>query len=167
MCATLFFIIGSIVASISIVPSVFNMQNGYAQAFCGTSFLQEFCNSKTQQWVDPDNNIRIIFALSPTDPVAENVTKLKFSIENLKSGSLLKNLSASLVIVSNLTSTNTQNTSEENLSSISNIISPSGSFAINYEFLQYGKHQVILRVNSKNNFSVLASFYFEVSASQA
>ena len=56
-----------------------------------------------------------------------------------------------------------QRTSEGQFSAINNITAPNGTFSIKYEFLQGGKHQILLRVDSKNNFSALASFYFGVS----
>lgn len=148
-----------------ITPNFYASQSIYAQVFCGKSFLQEFCGNRTQQWVDSEHNVRIIFTLLPTDPIIGNVTQLKFSVEDLKSGSLLKNLSANIVLTKNPTPGNTQQTSDGDFSTINNITAPNGTFSIKYEFLQEGTHQILLRVDS-NNFSALALFHFIVSLSQ-
>jgi uncharacterized ion transporter superfamily protein YfcC len=51
--------------------------------------------SKTQPWIDKQNNIKIQFASQPENPIVDKPAELKFSVQNLKTGDYLKNISKS------------------------------------------------------------------------
>jgi hypothetical protein len=44
-------------------------------------------NSTKQLWMDRENNIKIQFTYSPEKPIVDALTELKFSIQNLQTGS--------------------------------------------------------------------------------
>ena len=54
--------------------------------------------SKTQTWIDKQNNIKIQFASQPENPIVDRPTELKFNVQNLKTGDYLKNLLARVAV---------------------------------------------------------------------
>jgi hypothetical protein len=104
-------------------------------------------DSRTQQWIDPEQNVKIQFIYEPEKPLPETPTELKFSVQNLKTGEHLKELFAKVVVL------NTQGYSKLNNIAISN-----GDFSVNSTFPIEGTYQVILRINSKDYGIALASF---------
>jgi hypothetical protein len=80
-------------------------------------------------------------------------TELMFIIQNLQTGSNLKNITASLVIVTYSNSSSGQ----EKISKFTNINAPNGDFSVKYLFPDWGIYQVISRIHSKD-VSALASF---------
>src|SRR5207249_500559 len=55
--------------------------------------------SATQSWLDRENNARILFSYTPTMPVIDTPTSLKFSIQNLQTGKPIEDLLARVVIL--------------------------------------------------------------------
>ena len=121
--------------------------------------------NRTQEWVDSENNVKIKFATA--QPFVANDTRLNFSVDDLKSGKNLKNLTANISVINNLSPSvdDTKKIHDKDFITFNNITVPSGTFSIKYKFLQEGVHEVIIKVESKNNFSTLASFYIVVLAS--
>lgn len=108
--------------------------------------------SKTQTWIDKQNNIKIQFASQPENPVVDKPTELKFSVQNLKTGDYLKNLLARVVV------TNGQRSFK-----FTNIAIPNGNFSVKYLFPDTGTYQVIGRIddldeNKNYRSSTLSSF---------
>ena len=117
----------------------------------------------TQEWIDKEHNIKILFTPSPEYPPVGNLTQLSFNVRDLKTGGYLSNANATVTVINNLTAnigTGTNNgTPNGDFSIFKNIAVPNGSFSVKHHFLQAGTHQIIARINSKNNaFSALASF---------
>jgi hypothetical protein len=107
-------------------------------------------NSTKQLWMDRENNIKIQFTYLPEKPIVDALTELKFSIQNLQTGSHLKNLTARVVIVTN-------SSGQERIFKFTNIAAPDGDFSVKYRFLEWGMYQVISTIHSKD-VSALASF---------
>ena len=117
----------------------------------------------TQEWIDKEHSIKILFTPSPEYPSIRNTTLLRFNVQDLKTGSNLKNETATVTVINNFTAnigagTNKQ-TANNDFTIFKNISAPNGSFSVKYRFLQAGTHQIITRVNSNNTqFKALASF---------
>lgn len=96
--------------------------------------------------------MKILFTYSPENPIINTPTKLKFSVDNLRTGTHLKNLIALVVITSN-------SSREQKIIKFKNIPAPNGNFSLVYPFPELGVYQVIIRLNSINPSSItLASF---------
>jgi hypothetical protein len=106
-----------------------------------------------QQWVDKVNNIRILFS-SPTRPIIDSRTQMKFEVQNLTTNENIKDLAARVVITTN-------SSGQLRTFKYTNISSANGSFAINYIFPDSGIYQILTRIDSKD-FSSLASFKVDV-----
>jgi hypothetical protein len=117
----------------------------------------------TQEWLDKEHSIKILFTPSPEYPSIRNTTLLRFNIQDLKTGINLKNETATVTVINDFTAnigagTNKQ-TANGDFAIFKNISAPNGSFSVKYRFLQAGTHQIITRVNSSNTqFKAMASF---------
>jgi hypothetical protein len=108
--------------------------------------------SATQTWLDRENNARILFSYTPTMPVIDTPTSLKFNIENLQTGKPLADLLARVVILTN-------SSGQERIFKFNNITAPNGSFSVMYLFPDVGLYQVITRITSpSNDIASLSSF---------
>jgi hypothetical protein len=114
----------------------------------------------TQDWKDPENNVKIHFTYLPEYPLPENITKLIFHVQSLQTGSYLKNLVASITITNNLTTAKIDGIKDTNgaFSRFTNLRAANGIFSLNYRFLEEGIHQVIVNIHSENFSLALASF---------
>jgi hypothetical protein len=113
--------------------------------------------NKTQIWLDKLNNIKVEFSHSPTNPITDTPTELKFDVLNLKTGDQLKNLSARVII---LTSSN----GEESFYKYTNLTAPAGNFSVSYIFPTDGVYKVLSKIESKDTSALtLASFPVFVS----
>src|SRR5215467_3236861 len=116
------------------------------------SAIAQSSGNGRQVWTDTENNVKIIFTYSPKNPVINTPTKLKFSVDNLRTGVNIKNLLAAVVIISN-------SSGHEKIFKFENITAPNGNFSLQYVFPNLGNYQVITRTNSTNPSSItLASF---------
>jgi hypothetical protein len=104
-------------------------------------------NNKTQQWIDKENNAKIIFAYDPESPVIGRPTKLLFAVQNLLTGNEIKEELHARIIITN----------GPDVLKITNSTFPYGNFSINYTFPDSGSYQVIPKIDSRN-YSELASF---------
>jgi hypothetical protein len=102
--------------------------------------------SKVQEWIDKNKNIKIQFAYSPEKPIIDTFTELKFSVQNLETGEHIKNFDARVVV-----------TNGQRLFKFENITVADGDFSVKYLFPDDGTHQVLTRINT-NNSILLASF---------
>jgi hypothetical protein len=116
--------------------------------------------NNTQDWKDPENNLRIHFTYLPEYPLAGNITKLIFNVQNLQTGNYLKNLVARITVTNNLTTAKIDGIKDTNgaFSRFTNIPAANGIFSLNYRFLEEGTHQVIVNIRSENFSLALASF---------
>lgn len=120
-----------------------------------TTFICVFSNSvyahltgnRTQQWISPEQNVKIQFIYEPEKPLLESPTELKFSVQNLKTGEHLKELVARVMV-----------TNAQGFFKLDNITVPNGDFSVNSTFPTEGTYQVILRIDSKEQGIALASF---------
>ena len=116
------------------------------------SAIAQSSGNGRQVWTDTENNVKIIFTYSPKNPVINTPTKLKFSVDNLRTGVNIKNLLATVVIISN-------SSGHEKIFKFKNITAPNGNFSLQYVFPNLGNYQVITQIKSTNPSSImLASF---------
>jgi hypothetical protein len=105
-----------------------------------------------QSWVDRENNVRILFSYTPTIPIIDRPTNLKFSMQNLQTSKPVTDLSARVVILTN-------SSGQERIFRFTNITASDGAFSIKYLFPDVGLYQVITRISSPSNaVASLASF---------
>jgi hypothetical protein len=117
-----------------------------------TALAQTTDNYKSQEWIDQENNAKILFSYDPQSPVIGKSTKLMFEIQDLRTGAITKEgLDARLII-----------TNGRDILKIIKSTFAEGNFSINYTFPNAGSYQVISKLDSKN-YSELASFNVVVS----
>ena len=114
------------------------------------AFGQTISGNGPQLWIDRENNVKVQFTYSPQTPIVDTPTELKFSVQNLQSGTNLKNLAARVVVVNN-------SSGQERSFKFTNITAPDGNFSVKYLFPDSGVYQVISRTYSKDA-PTLASF---------
>ena len=102
-------------------------------------------------WIDNLNNIKIQFSYSPQSPTIDDTVQLHFDIQDLQSGSNLKDLVAYVTVIN------------DPLYKFNKIAVTDGNFSIRCPSLEEGIHQVILKVDSKGYSLALASFNIPVS----
>jgi hypothetical protein len=119
-------------------------------------------SNQTQFWTDTENNIKIVFTHSPKNPVVDRPTWLHFSVfsgggkqvssQKLLTGKYLKDLMATVVIITN-------STGRERTFKFNQLHTSNGTFSVKYPFPDSGIYQIITRINSNNPTSIsLASF---------
>jgi hypothetical protein len=104
-----------------------------------------------QEWIDKQSNTKVSFTYSPETPLVGGLTDLKFNIEDLKTGTRLKDVFARVTIIDG------QQQQQVPLRSY-NVTAPDGHFSIKYQFAHEGAYQIIVKVNSKYSALTLASF---------
>ena len=102
-------------------------------------------------WTDNLNNIKIQFSYSPESPTIDDTIQLHFNIQDLQSGSNLKDLIAYVTVTN------------DPLYKFNKIAVTDGNFFVRCPSLDEGIHQVILKVDSKGYSIALASFNIPVS----
>jgi hypothetical protein len=111
----------------------------------------KFSNNATQQWIDKNNGVKIVFGYSPSKPVVDSPTELRFIVQDLKTSKNLKNLLAHVIITAN-------SSGQERTFRFNNITAPNGYFSLKYLFPDYGTYQVIAAIRSNMSALALASF---------
>jgi len=129
-----------IVVILLIANSVLLSNGASITAFGQTS------TSRSQTWIDKENNVKISFSYRPSVPIVDKSTELKFNVADLRNGSSIDSMLARVVI------TNGQRTFKFPQVTVHN-----GTFSVNYLFPDIGNYQSIVRIDSAN-FSTLASF---------
>ena len=115
------------------------------------SAIAQSSGNGRQVWTDTENNVKIIF-LFAKESCDKTPTQLKFSVDNLRTGVNIKNLLATVVIISN-------SSGHEKIFKFKNITAPNGNFSLQYVFPNLGNYQVITQIKSTNPSSImLASF---------
>ena len=136
-------------------------KNMNVQYKTGINNTGQYTNANnTEDWKDPENNVKIHFTYLPEYPLPGNITTLIFYVQNLQTGSYLKNLVAGITITNNLTTAKIDGIKDTNgaFSRFTKIPSVNGIFSLNHRFLEKGTHQVIVNIRSQNFSLALASF---------
>ena len=119
-------------------------------------------SDQTQIWTDTENNVKILFTCSPKNPVVDKPTVLHLSVfsgggkrvsnQNFLTGKYLKNLTATVVIITN-------SSGQERTFKFNHLHTTNRTFSVKYLFPDSGFYQIITRINSHNPPSIsLASF---------
>jgi len=112
-------------------------------------------NNNSQEWVDKLTNIKILFTYELDKPTINNLNELNFTVDDLKTGNNLKNVTADVTVINNPDPT----------FKFDNITASNGRFSIKCPFLNEGMHQVIVSLCLNNNYTLaLASFNLTVPA---
>jgi hypothetical protein len=134
----------------------------YNIAFAQTSKTQneKFSSNSSQQWIDKNSDVKILFGSSPSKPVVDSPTELKFIVQDLKTNKLLNNLQAHVIVTTN-------SSGQEQTFKFNSVKVPSGIFSVRYLFPDYGTYQVIANIRSNTSAVALASFPVIISASNS
>jgi hypothetical protein len=81
------------------------MQIKYLATNTSSTYNPYIFGNATQEWQDKEHDIKILFTPSPEYPSVGNTTQLIFSIQDLKTGSHIKNVTATVTVINNLTAT--------------------------------------------------------------
>jgi len=108
-----------------------------------------------QEIIDQRDNIKVQFAYDRDKIKINTLTDLKFSVLNLKTEEHIKNFLARVVV-----------TEGSELFGFDNITVNNGDFSVNHSFVNYGSHQVILRVDT-NSSIIPASFNVMIPSNQS
>lgn len=139
------------IISLQFDQTVCNQCKNIAYAQNNSEYKNSFSNNVTQQWEDKKNNVKILFAYSPSKPVIDSPTELRFIIQDLKTNKYIKNLFIHVIITTN-------SSGQERTFRFNNITAPSGSFSLKYLFPDFGTYQVIAAIRSNTSAVALASF---------
>jgi hypothetical protein len=118
-------------------------------------------SNNVQTWVDRLNNIKIQFSYSPPYPFVGNVSQLSFLATNSNTNKPLQISHIRMVLITNVTASfNNSKTINNNNDFVTfdNLSSVHGIFFLKYQFMAEGTHQIIVKINTKDNESLLASF---------
>lgn len=107
-----------------------------------------------QEIIDQQDNIKVQFGYKPENIKINTLTDLNFSVLNLKTDEHIKNFLARVVV-----------TEGSELFGFDNITVSDGDFSVKHSFVNYGNHQVILRVDT-NSSIIPASFNVMIPFSQ-
>jgi hypothetical protein len=108
-----------------------------------------------QEILDQRDKIKVQFAYDQEKIKINTLTDLKFSVLNLTTGEHIKNFLARVVV-----------TEGSELFGFDNITVNNGDFSVNHSFVNYGSHQVILRVDT-NSSIIPASFNVMIPSNQS
>ncbi len=118
-------------------------------------------SNNIQTWVDRLNNVKIQFSYSPPYPFVGNVSQLSFQATNSSTNKPLQISHIHLALITNVTASfnNSRTFNNKNdFVTFDNLSSAHGIFSLKYQFLAEGTHQIILKINTVDNESLLASF---------
>ena len=117
------------------------------------AYASVLTSNNGQEWVDTANNVKIRFAYDLNKPTISNLNELNFTVQNLKTGNNLKNITANIAVVN----------SPDPTFKFDNVTAPNGNFSVRCPFLNEGLHQVIVNIRSSNISALaLASFNLNV-----
>ena len=123
-----------------------------------SSVSGQVSTNDTRTWLDRENNIKILFSVTPAQPTIGTSSALKFTVQNLQTGKPLTNLLASILILGGTSN-------QETTFRWTNISAPDGDFSINIIFRNMGSYQVITKISSRSNdVASLSSFKVIVQA---
>ena len=108
-----------------------------------------------QEIIDQQDNIKVQFGYKPENIKINTLTDLNFSVLNSKTDEHIKNFLARVVV-----------TEGSELFGFDNITVSDGDFSVKHSFVNYGNHQVFLRVDT-NSSIIPASFNVMIPSSQS
>jgi hypothetical protein len=111
----------------------------------------QFSSNSSQQWIDKNSDIRILFGYSPTKPVVDSPTILQFIVQDLKTNKPMNNLQTHVIVTTN-------SSDQEQTFRFNNVKAPNGMFSVRYLFPDYGTYQVIANIRSNTSAVAFASF---------
>jgi hypothetical protein len=118
-------------------------------------------SNNVQTWVDRLNNIKIQFSYSPPYPFIGNISQLSFLATNSSTNKPLTISHIHMALITNVTASfnNSKTINNKNdFVTFDNLSSNHGIFSLKYQFLAEGTHQIIVKINTVDNESLLASF---------
>jgi protein involved in ribonucleotide reduction len=118
-------------------------------------------SNNVQTWVDRLNNIKIQFSYSPPYPFVGNISQLSFQATNSSTNKPLQISHIHVALITNVTASfnNSKTINNKNdFVTFDNLSSNHGIFSLKYQFLAEGTHQIIVKINTVDNESLLASF---------
>jgi hypothetical protein len=165
--------------TVSLGPGDYNVTESKVSAFYGeidssdcsgtiktgetkTCIITNSYANNIQTWMDKTNNVKIQFSYLPPYPFVGNKTELGFKVKsNSKTDKPLEVTHIHIALIKNVTANfNNSNTisNKNDFITINNITATHGNFSLDYQFLQEGAHQIIVKVNTKDGKVALASF---------
>jgi hypothetical protein len=120
-------------------------------------------SDNVQTWVDRLNNIKIQFSYSPPYPFVGNISQLSFEATNSNTNKPLQISHIHMALITNVTasfnnSKTINNNNKNDFVTFDNLSSNHGIFSLKYQFVAEGTHQIIVKINTVDNESLLASF---------
>jgi len=118
-------------------------------------------SNNVQTWVDRLNNIKIQFSYSPPYPFVGNISQLSFQATNSSTNKPLQISHIHMALITNVTASfnNSKTINNKNdFVTFDNLSSNHGIFSLKYQFQAEGTHQIIVKINTVDNESLLASF---------
>src|SRR5215469_5964989 len=118
-------------------------------------------SNNVQTWVDRLNNIKIQFSYSPPYPFVGNMSHLSFEATNSSTNKPLQISHIHMALITNVTASFNNNKTVNNKNdfvTFDNLSSNHGIFSLNYQFVTEGTHQIIVKINTVDNESLLAAF---------
>ncbi len=106
--------------------------------------------NNTQIWTNAEQNLKIQFSSQPQKPILDQLTELKFAVQNLRTGDYLKNFVANILVTHN-------SSGQFSNFRFSNITVPDGQVSVKYLFPDTGIYEIITRVSAKE-IAALAAF---------
>ena len=94
--------------------------------------------TNNQEWIDKQSNIKVSLTYSPEIPVIDTPTELRFNMEDINTGTHLKDVSARLTLL------DTQQQKQQFPLASYNLTAPDGYFSIKYRFPHEGTYQIIV-----------------------
>ena len=126
-----------------------------------TCIITNSYTSKVETRVDKWNNIRIQFSHSPPFPFVGNITELNFKVTHSNASKPLEVTRIHMTVIKNVTANLNKDDTINNKNdfiTFDNITARNGAFSVKYQFLEEGVHQIIVKINMKDNEVALASF---------
>ena len=118
-------------------------------------------SNNVQTWVDKLNKMKIQFSYSPPYPFVGNVSQLSFQATNSDTNKPLQISHIHMALITNVTASfNDSNTinNKNDFVTFDNVSSDHGLFSLKYQFLAEGAHQIIVKIQTKDNEAVIVSF---------
>ena len=102
--------------------------------------------------------MKIQFSYSPPYPFVGNVTQLSFQATNSDTNKPLQISHIHMALITNVTASfNDSNTinNKNDFVTFDNVSSDHGLFSLKYQFLAEGAHQIIVKIQTKDNEAVI------------
>ena len=118
-------------------------------------------SNNVQTWVDRLNKIKIQFSYSPPYPFVGNISQLSFQATNSSTNKPLQISHIHIALITNVTASfnNSKTINNKNdFVTFDNLGFNHSIFSLKYQFQTEGTHQIIVKINTVDNETLLASF---------